>query len=151
MNEAELLVLKLRLSHETYLKMISMYLTWYAFYWTLNLAALGWVSGWSAGALRVVTGGGFGLAAAAATITSFKVLHSATQLASDISSLSTRLATIVQLDTNDETDYGSRVKAICSEGGMPGTLVTYGLRVNGWCTLLLAILWAVIGLTMLGR
>ena len=154
MNHAELLVVRIEQMGATSRQIVQSYMTWYTFYWVINLTALALVvggdkqlpaTGLATNPVRgaeVVVAWLFALMAGPATISSFFTLSSVSKRALATEKLYEQAAALVSLEAN-----ASKASDVTM---WPRGLIRWGLGVNGTASVGLLILWIVIAMGGIG-
>lgn len=113
---------------------LTVYMTWYTFYWVLNGTVLAWRYGKNEGSIPRPIGWFFLLMAVPAAISSFTVMGAALRMSAEIGDLSVAVAELVQFDSKSHETAFLRPL-------WPHRTIAWGLGVNGTATVFLMLIW----------
>ena len=124
---------------------LTVYMTWHTFYWTVNVAVLGWIAGGAAAvgkAHQVIfeTAVFFGVMSFVSSFSSLSVLKALLELARETTNLNEQALKLTRA-AHPESPLDAIKAAV-----WPEAVTKWGLSVNMLVTLALSILWGLVAL-----
>jgi hypothetical protein len=148
MSNRDILAARIAQQHDHLKSLLGLYMTWYTFFWTINVAALAWIVASDKGPpsenIRLYGGCFFAFMNVLATITSLWMIRVVGQMSEDIVQATNilRHGTTQVLTSGDGTNpLQDRIDTFLETRPYPKRFLAYGLCANGSTLFVLTGIW----------